>query len=163
MRVKFGVDELEREYGENGDSLNTTRKVLQVVPHPLFDVFTLEYDIGLLRLETPISFDERVSSVCVNGDDEEWKREEKSEEKREERSEEWSEEGRSEEERSEEKNEKRSRKKVERKNEKWKEERYTRRRERRGRRSVDKGVKRKWKDKVCFIAGFGLNGESRLK
>ncbi|XP_077482265.1 uncharacterized protein LOC144092954 [Stigmatopora argus] len=49
--------------GNNSKELNKT--VNKIVLHPDFDIFSLENDIALLRLSSPVTFTDHISPVCL--------------------------------------------------------------------------------------------------
>ncbi|GMR57558.1 hypothetical protein PMAYCL1PPCAC_27753, partial [Pristionchus mayeri] len=58
------VDKVEITTGKGSEHENTV-KVAQIARHPQFTTVGHGYDIALLKLETPLIFDEHISPICL--------------------------------------------------------------------------------------------------
>ncbi|KAF2902131.1 hypothetical protein ILUMI_04064 [Ignelater luminosus] len=61
-QIKAGMVNVEIEDGVSGTQ---QRRVNNVIVHPQYKVQTLEYDVAILILNSPLIFDENINAVCL--------------------------------------------------------------------------------------------------
>ncbi|XP_044198340.1 uncharacterized protein LOC122974388 [Thunnus albacares] len=60
MEVRLGL------HSQSGENLNGTSREIEVgIIHPEYNEFTLENDIGLLKLSTPVNFTDYIQPICL--------------------------------------------------------------------------------------------------